>query len=91
MKTIVIDQSLCIRSLFEQKYMNNITKIYQHAGKCDDQQNLRDILDAAMVSTPEGVTDNNPNVHMTPTPVKNPSARKSLCLFTKILDVKLQT
>ena len=33
--------------------MNNIKKIYQHAGKCDDQQDLKDILDAAMVSTPE--------------------------------------
>ena len=37
------------------------------------------------------VTDNSPNVHMTPTPVKKPSARKSLCLFTNILDVKTTT
>ena len=36
---------------FWKKCMNNIKKIYQHAGKCDDQQNL-DILDDAMVSTP---------------------------------------
>ena len=28
---------------------------------------------------------------MTPTPVKKPSARKSLCLFTNILDVKKKT
>ena len=28
---------------------------------------------------------------MTPTPVKNPSDRKSLCLFTTILDVKKKT
>ena len=39
--------------------------IYQHAGKCDDQQNLKDILDAYMVSTPEGVTYNSPNVPLT--------------------------
>ena len=65
-------------------------KIYQHAGKCDDQQNLKDVLDATMVSTPEGVTNNSPNVPMTSTPVKKPSARKSLCLFTNILDVKLK-
>ena len=45
--------------------MNNIKKIYQHAGKCDDQQNLKDILDAAMVSTLEGVTDNIINVPLT--------------------------
>ena len=71
--------------------MNNIKKIYQQAGKCDDQQNLKDILDAAIISTLEGVTDNIPNVHMTSTPVKKPSARKSLCLFTNILDVKPKT
>ena len=68
--------------------MNNIKNIYQHAGKCDDQQNLKDILEAAILSTPEGFTDNSPNVHMTSSPVKKPSARKSLCLFTNILDVK---
>ena len=68
--------------------MNNIKEIYQHAGKCDDQQNFKDIIDAAMLSTPEGVTDNIPNAPMTLTPVKKPSARKSLCIFTNILDVK---
>ena len=51
MKTIGIDQSLSNMFSFEHKYLNNI-KIYQHAGKCDDQQNLKDILDAAIVSTP---------------------------------------
>ena len=71
--------------------MNNIKKIYQHAGKCNDQQNLKDIIDTAILSTPEGVTDNSPNVHMTSTPVEKPSARKSLCLFTNILDVKPTT
>ena len=44
-----------------------------------------------MVSTLEGVTYKSPNVPMTSTPVKKPSARKSLCLFTKILDVKPKT
>ena len=68
--------------------MNNIKKINQHAGKCDDQQNLKDIIYAAMVSNPEEVTDDSPNVPMTSTPVKIPSAKKSLFLFTKIFDVK---
>ena len=45
-------------------------KIYQHAGKCDYQQNLKDILDAPMVSTPQEVTYYSPNVPMTSTPVK---------------------
>ena len=71
--------------------MNNIKNIYQHAGKCDDQQNLKDIIYADLLSTPEGVTDNSPNVHMTSTPVKKPSTGKSLCLFTTILYVKPKT
>ena len=87
-KTIGIGQSLCTRSYFEQKCMNNIKKIYKHAGKCDDQQNLKDIIDVDMVSTPEEVTDKSPNVPMTSTLVKKPSARKSLYLFTNILDDK---
>ena len=69
--------------MFEQhKY------IYQHAGKCYDQQNLKDIINSDMVSTPEYVTYYSPNVPMKSTPVKKPSARKSLCLFTNILYVK---
>ena len=71
--------------------MNNIIKIYQHAGKCDDQQNLNDIIDAAIPSTPERVTYNSTNFTMTSTPVKKPSDRKSLCLFNNILDVKPKT
>ena len=87
MKTIGIDQSLYTRSSLK-KILNNIKKIYQHAGKCDDQKNLKDIIDDAMVLTPEGDTNNSPNVPLTLTPEKKPSARKSLCLFTNILYVK---
>ena len=65
--------------------------IYQHAGKCDDQQNLKDIIDAAMVSNTEGVTDNSPNEPMTSKPSNKQSARKSLHLFTKILNVRPKT
>ena len=41
-----------------------------------------------MVSTPDEVTYDSLHVTMTSTPVKKPSASKSLCLFTIILDVK---
>ena len=68
--------------------MNSIKNIYQHTGKCDDQQNLKDIIDDAMVSTIEVVTYYSPNVHMKSTTVKKPSARESMFLFTKIFDVK---
>ena len=87
MTTIGIDQSLYKKSSFEHKCLNSIKKIYQHAGKCDYQQNLYDIIYSAMVLTPEGVTDYSRNVPTTSTPVKKLSARKSLCLFTKILNI----
>ena len=62
MNTIGIDQSSFTRSSFEHICMNNIKKIYQHEGKCDDQKNLKDILEASILSTTEGFTDNSPNV-----------------------------
>ena len=87
MKTIGIDQSLYNRSSFEHKFLNNIKKIYQHTGKYDDQQNLKDVLYSDMVSTSEEIIDDSPSFPMTKTTVKKPSARKSLCFFTNIFDV----
>ena len=75
MKTIGIDQLLCNRSSFEHKFLNNIKYIYQHASKCYDQQNLKDILDFPMVSNTEEVAHDSPNVPMKSTPVKKPSSR----------------
>ena len=51
MKTIGIEQPSFTRSSFEHRCMNNIKKIYQHAGKCDNQQNLKDIIEASLIST----------------------------------------
>ena len=91
MKTIGIGRSSFTRSSFEHRCMNKIKTIYQHEGKCDYQQNLKDILEAALLSTPEGFTYYSNNVNMTSSPVKKTSARKSMCLFTNILDVKRKT
>ena len=91
MKTIGIYQSLLVFSHLEHKCMNNINKIYQHAGNCDYQQNIKDILYAAMVFTPEVVKDKGNNVPMTSTPVKKLSASKLLCLFTNIFDLEKKT
>ena len=44
-----------------------------------------------MFSTPEVFTNNSTIYPMTPTPVKKPSARNSLCLFTNISYVKNKT
>ena len=58
---------------------------------CDDQKNLKDILDADMVNTPEEVTAVSPSLRIIQTTFKKPSASKSLCLFTKIFCVKKRT
>ena len=63
-------------------------KLYKHAGKCDDQKQFKDILEAAMFYTPEGFTNNSTIYPIISTPVKKLSAGKSLCLFTNILYVK---
>ena len=90
-QTIGIDKSLSNNDLYEYKCLENINKLYKQGGKCDDQKQFKDILEAAMVSTPEGFTNDSPISPMTSTPVKKTSARKSLCLFTNILDVKDKT
>ena len=82
--TIGIDQSLSNNALYEHKCLENIKKLYKQAGKCDEQQQFKNILEADMVSTPEGFTNEIPISPMTSTPVKKPRARKSLCLFTNI-------
>ena len=57
---IHIDQSLSNNALYEHKCLQKINKLYKHYGKCDDQQQFKGILEADMVSTPEGFTDNSP-------------------------------
>ena len=71
--------------------MNNIKNIYQHAGKCDDQQNLKDIIGAAMVSNPEEIKDISPSLRIIQTTVKKPSTKKLICLFTNIFDFEKRT
>ena len=44
MKTIGIDQSVRNGASFERKFLNNMKKIYQHAGKCHGQQKLNIFL-----------------------------------------------
>ena len=87
-QTICIDQSLSNNALCEKKCLENIKKVYIQAVKCDYQQQFKDILEAAMNSTPEGFTYDSPISPMISPPVKKPCAQKSLCLFTNILDVK---
>ena len=62
--------------MYEHICLENIKKLYKTAGKCDHQQQYKDIIEADMVLTPEGCTDNipiTPNQYET---TRKPSARK---------------
>ena len=74
-KTIGIDQSLSNNALYEHTFFEIIDKLYKQSGKCDNHQQFKYILEAVMVSNPEGFTDDSPVYLMTSTPVKKPSAR----------------
>ena len=90
-ETIGIYGSLSNSSLYEQRYLENIKKLYQTTRKYANQHHCKAILEAAMISTPEGCINNSsmtPNQYLS---TKKPSARKSLCQFSEILDVKHKT
>ena len=46
--------------MYEHKCLENINESYKSAGKFDEQQQYKAILEAAMVSTPEFFTENSP-------------------------------
>ena len=75
-QNIGIDQYLSNNALYEHKCLENIQKLYKHFGKYDDHQQIKDILEADMVSTPEGFIGNSPISPMKSTPVKKPRDRK---------------
>ena len=52
-QTIGVDQYLSNNAIYEHKCLGNIKKLYKQAGKCNDQQQFKYILEASMVSTPE--------------------------------------
>ena len=91
MKTIGVDQLLSNSAIFEHRCLQNINKLYKNSGKCGDQQQLKYIIESNMISTPEFFTDNTTRSNMTPLTLKKPSNRKSLCIFTNILDVTNKT
>ena len=81
MFTIVVDQTLRHSEMYEHRCMENINKLYKSVGKCDDQQQYKDIIEVEMVSTPEGFTNNTQISPSQSVTVKNTSAIKSLRQF----------
>ena len=43
-QTIGIDPSLSNNALYEHKCLENIKKLYKQSGKCDNQQQFKDII-----------------------------------------------
>ena len=66
-------------------------KIYKSSGKCDEQQQYKAIIEAAMKSTYEGFNDNSLMSYGSYVPVKQPNAREFLCKFSETLGVKPKT
>ena len=77
--------------MYGHRCLENIKKLYTSAGKCDFQQYYKAIIVAEMVPNPNIFTDNSPMSPGTSVTVKKTSARKSLLLFTEVLDVKNET
>ena len=68
--------------MYEHRCLENIKKLYKYYGKCEDQQQYKDIIEAAMVPTPEGFTDNSPispGQYMT---VKSQAQKITLSIFS---------
>ena len=79
---IVIDLSLINNAIYEHKYIENIKEINKQSVKCDEQQQFKYILEAAMVSTPEGFTDKIPISTITQHQSRNQVLKNhSVCLL----------
>ena len=48
-------QVLSHSAMYEHRYLENIKSLYKYAGKHDNRQQYKAIIEAAMVSTPEGL------------------------------------
>ena len=53
-----LNQSLGYSAIYEHRCLENIKKLYKYSGKCDDWQQYKAILEAAMVSTTSVFTEN---------------------------------
>ena len=65
--------------MYEHGCPENINKLYKYAGKKDDQQQYKAIIESAMISTPDIFINNipmSPSQYLTE---KNPGTRKSPC------------
>ena len=81
MFTFVADQSLSNSDMHKYWCLKNIKELYKSSWKCDDQLQYKSIIEAAIVCTTEGLTDNIPIALVMPGTLKNPIVRKFLRQF----------
>ena len=62
--------------------------MHKYDGKCDDQQQYKVILESAMLSTPEGLTNSIPIDVGTSENTNKPSVWKYLNPFSELFNVK---
>ena len=85
MVSIAIDQYLSNSAMYEHICLENINKLYKSAGKFDDQQQYKAIIEEEMVYTPVVFTDNSPMSPSQYMTMKNTSTRKPLRQFLDTL------
>ena len=91
MVTIGVYQQSSNSALYDHICLENIKKLYKSSGRCNNQQQYEDIIEAVMVYTPEGLADNSPMSLITSISVNNPSSMKSLRQFSEVLYDKHKT
>ena len=74
--------------IYANKYLEIIKKWYKYYEKYDDKQQYKAIIEAAILSTPNGLTYNTPITLITLVNMKKSIAIKSLSPFLALLDVK---
>ena len=87
MVTIGVYKLVSNSSLYEDRYLEIIKKLYKSAGKFDNQEQYKAILESSMVSTTEWITYNRTTDVFTLVNMNNPSARNLLGRFLALLDV----
>ena len=87
MVAIGLENLLSKSYLYGNMCLEDIKMLYKSSSKCDYHEQYKSILEAYVVSTPEGIKDNSPLDVGTPGILNNPSAINLLSQFLEILDV----
>ena len=91
MVMIGVDQPLSNIALYEHNILEEINKVYKFSGRFDYRHKYKAILEAAMVSTNGGLTENIPISLGMFGAMKKSSAKTYFSPFSEVLDVEQKT